>query len=406
MAPKKKAKRQSQADRLANLEEQMGLLLQKLNGDEKHGETNTEQHREATGVASPADGADARTGNGGTPQREARSRSRLSNSPCNEKSYTPRNQARARTSTPHTTRHSPLRNRSYSPARRQQVELSILSTAEALDSPAAKAKAQQIIDLLNPKLPGNLFDPYANRTARYPMPRLFLKAPAQKLVCQYKFQDDLTLPQFLEGYMRMFKGERDQKVKSHMVAHLIDIAELLQDFSWETVREWSNSILSSIGQGEFGWDDHLKIEKEKMIRIMGASGALSAGGRKDRNACLQFNAMKCQEAESHGALNMHICSFCLVAYNAEHEHPVLVCQKKNSYKRHRGRGGQSGSEGFEKQDQNYQGRYGEAQQNQAGRGRSFYNRDSYNKPQFQPRIENRYWNYPPPSDSKNQAPQV
>lgn len=227
------------------------------------------------------------------------------------------------------------------------------------------------------------------------MPRLYLNVSAQKLVRQYKYQDDLTLPQYLEGYLGVFKAEKDTKVQKHMLAHLSDIAVLLQDFNWDTVREWSNSILTSVGQGKFTWDDHLKIEKEKMIKIMGASGTAARANIKNKNACLQFNAMKCSETESHGQLNQHICSFCLAAFNADHDHPVLVCQKKGSYRKHRGE--QNRSDRYEKQDQNYQARFqGDNQQNQFGRGRGYYNQDNYNRPSYQPQVGNRIWNYPPP----------
>lgn len=47
----------------------------------------------------------------------------------------------------------------------------------------------------------------------------------------------------------MVKREQDYRVKEQMLDHLADIAITMQDFSWDTTREWSNSIMMSIGQG-------------------------------------------------------------------------------------------------------------------------------------------------------------
>lgn len=394
MGPKKKGKRQSQADRLTNLEEKFDMLLQKLDMSQKSiPPSNTQQSEEN---AASVSGAMAMPENVSQPlPREGRPRTRLSQGDHDDNSTTPRTQNRARTSTPRDPRHSPRRHRSYTPPRRQKVDFSILSTADALNSPAAKVKAQQIIELLDPKLPGKYYDPYVNRPARYPMPRLFINISAQKVVKSYKCHDDLTLPQFLEGYMRMYKSETDERVRNSMIGHMLDIAVLLQDFGWEITREWSNSILTSIGQGDFGWDDHLKIEKEKMIKIMGASGGGKSFIGHDRNACLQFNAQKCPESESHGHQALHVCNFCLAAFGAEHDHPVMLCQKRSTYKKKWERGDQSRGARYDRSDQTYTSRaYNDSQQGQAGRGKGYFHRDTYNRQSQPVQADHRQWPQP------------
>lgn len=135
----------------------------------------------------------------------------------------------------------------------------------------------------------------------------------------------------------MIEAETSYNDKRSMIAHLADVAVLLQDFSWEIVREWTNTIISSIGQGVFTWSDNQRIEKEKIVKLMGATGSTKANSAQGRNACVAFNAAKCSEDESHGIDNLHICSFCLAVFSAEHDHPVLVCHKWFSYKKNKDR---------------------------------------------------------------------
>lgn len=98
----------------------------------------------------------------------------------------------------------------------------------------------------------------------------------------------------------MIKRESEYKVKEQMLDHLIDVAVTMQDFTWETTREWSNSVMISIGQGSFNWGSTQRIEKEKVVRIMGASSSSTSSSIKGKNACLLYNSTKCQESDSHG----------------------------------------------------------------------------------------------------------
>lgn len=167
------------------------------------------------------------------------------------------------------------------------------------------------------------------------MPRLFVNSTAQKVIKQYKYINDLTIPQFLEGFTHMIKREPDYRVKEQMLDHLTDIAITMQDFAWQTTREWSNSVMISIGQGSFNWGNAQSIEKEKLVKLMGASALKSSTSTTGKNACLAFNSTKCQENDSHGPEHLHVCSFCLAAFAAEHDHPVMACHKRLNYRRGR-----------------------------------------------------------------------
>lgn len=202
-----------------------------------------------------------------------------------------------------------------------------------LESPVAKAKAQQILDIINPGIQdkGKVFDPCYNRPARFNMPRLFVNNTGQKLIRQYKHFDDLPLSQFIEGFSIMIDREKSPQIKSYMLAHLSEIVVILHDFSWEVVREWSNTILSDIGQGFYKWSDGHKIEKQRVMKLM--SAGTGSGNTEGRNACLSFNATKCSEIASHATNFLHVCSFCLAIFNAEHDHPVIACNKRLYFKK-------------------------------------------------------------------------
>lgn len=323
-----------------------------------------------------------------------RSRSSTRSSTDEEEEYTPKNLRRR---LDRASSETPRNRKSY-------------STRDVLHDQGMQTRAQQILDLLNPQLPsGKVFDPYSNRTARFAMPRMFLNMTAQKTVKSLKHPDDLSLPQFIEGYTRMIEAEVSENNKRSMISHLADVAVLLQDFTWEIVREWTNTVISSIGQGVFSWSDSQRIEKEKIVKLMGASGATKANSFQGRNACVAFNAAKCVEDDSHGPDNLHICSFCLAVFSADHDHPVINCNKRFSYKKNKDRGEYQRSDRYdrlEKYDSVGQSRaYGESQYNQH-RGRGSYNRETYYRPQQQQynRPEPKQWSQPPPpltNDPKN-----
>lgn len=74
----------------------------------------------------------------------------------------------------------------------------------------------------------------------------------------------------------MIESEVLVKEKTLMLEHLADVAVLLQDFSWEVIREWTNTVISSVGQGMYTWADSQSIEKDKIIKLMGASWSARA----------------------------------------------------------------------------------------------------------------------------------
>lgn len=388
MPPKK------QGDRIADLEMKLEMVLKKLELEAPPEIEHSEEKEEADDKTVDDENAkkEPHLKEKQTPKRrERRSRSSAPSITDDEDDYTPRNQRRYRD-----------RARSHTPSSRRPF-----STKEVLQDHGMQTRAQQILDLLNPQLPpGKVYDPYSNRTARFAMPRMFLNMTAQKAVKSLKHPDDLSLPQFIEGYTRMIEAEGSYDDKRSMISHLADVAVLLQDFPWEVVREWTNTIISSIGQGVFKWSDSQRIEKEKIIKLMGATGSVKTLGAQGRNACVAFNAAKCNEEESHGCDNLHICSFCLAVFSAEHDHPVLVCHKRFSYKKNRDRAEYQRSDRYDRHEKYDSGNraYSEAPYNQTkGRG-SYNNREQFHRQPSQQlqytRPEQKFWNQPPPTISE------
>lgn len=386
MPPTKK-----QGERIAELEEKLELVLKKLelevpirtteeNPDNK--EENPENNDELPPPSS-------------LKERHGRTRSRSGKKPSitddEDEEYTPRNRRRDYD-----------RARSYTPTRRPTT----FSTKDVLGAQGAQGRAQQLLELLNPQLSqGKAFDLYSTKATRYAMPRMYVNMTAQKLVKQYRHQDDLTLPQYIEGFIRMIESEVLVREKTLMLAHLADVAVLLQDFLWEVVREWTNTVISSVGQGTYTWADSQSIEKDKIIKLMGASGSARASNISEKNACVAYNGAKCGETESHGIGNQHMCSFCYAIFGAEHDHPVIACHKRSNYKK-KDRSEYSRSERYDRYDRgdaaNQPRSYNENQFGQ-GRGRGTYGREPYYKQQYN-RSDNKMWSQPPPpisSDPKN-----
>lgn len=373
-------KKPNQGDRIADLEAKLELVFKKLEIEVPLPEVIEKED----GTEEPAPPEKEKNPPIATPkERKSRSRTResvVSVTMDDEDEYTPQNR-----------RGKPDRTRSYTPVRPRKMH----STRDVLHDTGTSSRAQQILDLLNPQLAsGKVFDPYSNKTARYSMPRMFLNLTAQKIVKQYKNPDDLTLPQFLEGFSRMIEIEPSEREKKLMLAHLIDVSILMQDFSWEVVREWTNSVISSVGQGEYRWADNQAIEKEKIVKLMGASAAGRTGTYQGKNACVAYNATKCPELDSHGMDNLHICNFCMTVFGADHDHPVVACHKRTTYRKNKDRSDYQRPdrhERFDRQESNYQVRPYDAQYNQAkGRGSSNYYRQQNTYQQNQ-------WSQPPPN---------
>lgn len=194
----------------------------------------------------------------------------------------------------------------------------------------------------------------------------------------------------------MIENEKSPQTKSYMLAHLSEIGVTLNDFPWEVVREWSNTVLSDIGQGSYSWRDGHRIEKEKVMKLMSVGGvAGSSASLADKNACLMFNATKCIEPDSHGTKCLHVCSFCLAAFNAEHDHPVVACNKRLYFKKGRDRGFHR-----DKDQDPGAGRQNQDPQQQQGKHRGNYGQ--FYQPRFQnPPPPRHNWNQPPPNDAKN-----
>lgn len=404
------------------MEEKLQLILDRL-GTGQHTArplaTDSPQRQVSTSNPHPGNASQTQTQSviPNTSNRQSRPRNRESydgsGMGVNMKEYSPRNRQRARTSTPHHRHKSPRTSSADStPARREPRHNPpcLYSPADILDSPAAKSKARQILELLDPASAekGKDFDPYYNQSVRFPMPRLYVNNTAQKVIKQYRHYDDLTLPQFIEGYACMIDNEKSQRNKSFMLMHLSEIGVMLQDFPWDIVREWTNAVLAATGQGVYTWSDGHKIEKEKVSKMMTATAsAKSAGYQQGRNACLAFNATKCHENGSHGHNFLHVCSFCLTVFSAEHEHPVIACNKRTTFKRGRDRGE------FSRYDRNYKQEGQDHQQRlqqdgnqyQAGRGRGAYGYNNQYKGQYQNQYQNRpNWSQPPPEVKNWQQP--
>lgn len=418
---KGKQKKPTQGERLDMMEGKLQLILDRIsavNLSERPltGESPQCRVSSSNTQLEHASHAQSHSESGHTPSRQSRPRTRDSCdghgevSNPNLKEFSPRNRQRARTSTPHHRHKSPRTSSAdCTPARRPQPRHPpcMYSPADILDSPAAKSKARQILEILDPASAdqGKNFDPYYNGPARYPMPRLYINNTAQKIVKQYRHFDDLTLPQFIEGYACMIDNEKSQQTKSYMLMHFSEIGVMLQDFPWDVVRDWTNAVLSATGQGSYKWSDGHRIEKEKVSKMMTANASAKlVGFQQGRNACLAYNATKCQETGSHGHNALHVCSFCFAAFGAEHEHPVIACNKRTMYKRGRERGDYSRSDRSYRQDtqeQPFHRQQQEGYQSQAGKGRGAYAQNNQYKPPYQYRPN---WSQPPPEIKNWQQP--
>lgn len=160
---KAKQKKPTQNERLDMLEEKLQLILEKMGSGNQSERplTGDSSHQQATASSSEIGNASHGQSHNEPPHtanRQSRPRNRepydgigeVEN--MNVKEYSPRNRPRARTSTPHHRHKSPRTSSTdCTPARRQQPRPHCMySPADILDTPTAKTKARQILEILDP----------------------------------------------------------------------------------------------------------------------------------------------------------------------------------------------------------------------------------------------------------------
>lgn len=159
------------------------------------------------------------------------------------------------------------------------------------------------------------------------MPRHLLDHKSQRRVRQLHCPDDLSYPEFVQGFTKMILlNEITDPVVHAMLSHLAKLSEDVTTYQWDLMRIWSNTILTDIGLGQYTWYDDAVIESERnRAAIFASANGINDNGK---NTCVRYNQSKCNLQNSHGDAYIHACTFCWTTWGVENAHPLHACKKR------------------------------------------------------------------------------
>lgn len=151
-----------------------------------------------------------------------------------------------------------------------------LNNGDILGDDRANRHVEHITKAATARMPRSngkpIFDGFLNKVVAYEMPRHFLDTHSPRRNRALDSHDDLTFPEFLQGYMAMLSRMPAHDADYHaMVQWLGPLGQALVNYQWHNVRDWINSVLHDVGQGRISWCDHSTIADRLNATKMRAS---------------------------------------------------------------------------------------------------------------------------------------
>ena len=130
--------------------------------------------------------------------------------------------------------------------------------------------------------------------------------------------DQLSLTQFVQGFIKNVLEEENQNYKDSMLQYLADLMEDATDFSWASAKASHAVLLCEMERGALKWSDTPRIDR---IRRAHAQKHTSHRTNWVKNQdvkkpwfCKAFQTNACRFQKDHevnGKIHRHICSYCL-----------------------------------------------------------------------------------------------
>ena len=130
--------------------------------------------------------------------------------------------------------------------------------------------------------------------------------------------DNLSLTQFVQGFVKNVLDEPNQKSRDKMLAYLGDLMEDATDFTWANAKAAHAVLLCQMERGVLTWADTSRIERIRRAHAQKHSITKQNWGKNQENKrpwfCKQFQSGACNFFRDHevsGCLHRHICAYCL-----------------------------------------------------------------------------------------------
>ena len=73
--------------------------------------------------------------------------------------------------------------------------------------------------------------------------------------------DQITMPQFVQGFVKNILDEQNEQNREHMLQYLGDIMEDASDFSWQSAKVSHAVLLCEMERGKVTWQDTARIDR-------------------------------------------------------------------------------------------------------------------------------------------------
>ena len=147
--------------------------------------------------------------------------------------------------------------------------------------------------------------------------------------------DQLTLTQWVQGFLKNILEESCNERKDIMVSYLSDLMVDATDFSWQGAKAAHAVLLCELERGSLQWeymdqmDQIRRAHAQKHVPGRGSWLKPSDPGRKPW-FCKSYQTGVCthsRDHESNGKLQKHICAYCLMG-GRRLTHPEKDCNFK------------------------------------------------------------------------------
>ena len=157
--------------------------------------------------------------------------------------------------------------------------------------------------------------------------------------------DDLTMGQFVIGFLNNVRDTQDPQVARCMLTELNETIKLAENLSWPIARGAFATSMHKLEDGTLTWDCTRQLADNRLTFSQSAvfSGSVTMSprpgtptqnsGTLKRIACKWYNEGSCPHSADHldasgGTLFRHICMYCFRTLKRNNGHTELECMNK------------------------------------------------------------------------------
>ena len=147
--------------------------------------------------------------------------------------------------------------------------------------------------------------------------------------------DQISMPQFVQGFVKNMLDEQNLEYREHMLHYLGDIMEDAADFSWQSAKASHAVLLCEMERGKLTWSDTSRIDRVRRAyaqkhQTSSKQSWVTKNTEKKPWFCKFYQNGSCNFEKDHefaGRMHRHICAYCL-SQGKQLNHPEKECTLK------------------------------------------------------------------------------